>query len=62
MVRADALYRLSYWPTDRPVVKFLAMFLAAVPDNSGGKLNIKNTDGKQKTDFTRILHLSACKS
>ena len=37
-LRADVLYGLSYLPTDRPIVKFLASFPASFPDTMVGSL------------------------
>ena len=38
MLRADVLYELSYSPTGRPIVKFLAIFPSTFPDTYDEKL------------------------
>ena len=56
--RADVLYGLLYFTTNRPIVKFLATFPATFPDTYGGTLVTEHTDENQQT-ILHILYFSA---
>ena len=51
VLRADVLYGLLYLPTDRLIVKSLAIFSATFPDTYGWvvghNLNIQRTHGNE---------------